>query len=95
VKLEGSNNINFLGWDPTTNEWHGVTHARYTGDPSDSQVRWGSCGDPRGKLTPGEVYELDTVRVHSWHTKITLVGIDTERGFNSVSFEPVSPEAAE
>jgi hypothetical protein len=49
------------------------------------QVKWGSNTDPQGILTEGNVYVVEDVEVHSWHTKLTFSGI---RGkFNSVSFE--------
>jgi hypothetical protein len=60
---------------------------RYIG-ATDAQVNWGGNADPRGLLTEGEVYDLDRQSVHSWHTKVWLVGIDG--GFNSVCFEEVS-----
>lgn len=53
---------------------------------SDEQVRWGSNDDPRGVLQEGKEYEVEQAEVHSWHTKIKLVGI--EGRFNSVSFKP-------
>jgi hypothetical protein len=53
----------------------------------DEQVRWGGCDDPRGVLAVGEVYEVDTVETHSWHTKVSLVGV--HGAFNSVHFEDV------
>jgi hypothetical protein len=62
---------------------------RYKEDPFDEQVKWGYNSDPRGVLTVGEVYEVERVEVHSWHTKIFLVGVDCGRGFNKVSFEEV------
>lgn len=55
---------------------------RYIG-ATDDQVRWGSCADPRGVLTLGEIYEVDRQEVHSWHTKFWING----HGYNSVCFE--------
>ncbi len=49
------------------------------------QVNWGSHSDPRGILTPGSVYKVSKVEVHTWHTKVSLVGIDGN--FNSGCFE--------
>ena len=52
---------------------------------TDSQVAWGGNDDPRKVLTEGEEYTIESVDVHSWHTKITLVGIKGR--FNNVSFK--------
>lgn len=54
----------------------------------ESQIKWGNNDDPNGLLVPGEVYEVYTVDVHSWHTKYSLVGFPG-RIFNSVCFEEV------
>ena len=51
----------------------------------DRQVQWGGCDDPRKVLTEGNVYEVEEVEIHSWYTKVYLVGIS--QGFNSCSFE--------
>lgn len=71
--------------------WEEVTHVYYKEDPTDDQVRWGNCADPRGLLEPGKVYALKRVQIHSWHTKLYLgnPGNETD-GFNSVSFEPAA-----
>ena len=53
---------------------------------SDSQVRWGSCADPRVVLAEGATYEVEREEVHSWHTKLFLVGFPG-LGFNDVCFE--------
>lgn len=63
-----------------------MKQVKYTG-ATDSQVNWGSNTDPRNILTEGEVYDVEFEDVHSWHTKLKLVGIDGL--FNSVSFEDV------
>jgi len=55
---------------------------------SDEQVRWGSNDDPRGILKVGAVYEVARRDVHSWHTKLELVGFPGKR-FNSVCFKEV------
>jgi hypothetical protein len=89
AEVEYSNNVTFASGDDLDSEWDEVTHVVYVEDPDDTQVRWGGNADPRGVLTPGETYEVELVSVHSWHTKIFLVGVDCGRGFNSVSFEPV------
>ncbi len=54
---------------------------------SDAQVNWGSNDDSRKVLVVGEVYEVTRQEVHSWHTKIGLVGI--AGAFNDASFEYV------
>ncbi len=55
---------------------------------SDEQVLWGSNTDPRGLLDTDDVYEVEAVEVHSWHTKIYLVGVKGK--FNSVHFKPAT-----
>ena len=52
---------------------------------TDTQVNWGSCGDPRSILIVGKYYFVEYEEVHNWHTKIKLYYINGE--FNSVSFE--------
>jgi hypothetical protein len=53
----------------------------------EEQVRWGSNDNPKGLLFEGDVYYVERVEIHSWHTKLYLRGI---RGkFNSVCFEKV------
>lgn len=54
----------------------------------DAQTRWGGNDDPRMFLIVGEVYEVQSVEVHTWHTKIVLKQFPGKR-FNSVCFEPV------
>jgi len=49
------------------------------------QIRWGSNDDPNNLVEIGKTYILESVDVHSWHTKITLEGIKGR--FNSVNFE--------
>jgi len=53
----------------------------------DCQIKWGSNDDPRKTLIEGEIYEINNIEIHSWHTKISLVG--HEGKFNSVSFEKI------
>jgi len=50
-----------------------------------NQIRWGSNDDPNGILNTETIYEIDGVEVHSWHTKVWLVGVIGV--FNSVSFD--------
>lgn len=52
---------------------------------ADSQISWGGCDDPRPILNNGETYEVESTDVHSWHTKVKLVGIDGL--FNSSHFD--------
>lgn len=54
---------------------------------SDEQVRWGDNDDPRDLLIEGKEYEVEEKEVHSWHTKLYLVGI--EGRFNSVCFAEI------
>ena len=55
---------------------------------SDAQVQWGNCDDPRNVLIEGEVYEVEKEEAHTWHTKLSLIGIGGR--FNSVCFERLS-----
>lgn len=91
AEVDYSGNVLFSGTDLQPTEYHEATHVRYVEDPKDIQVNWGGCADPRGILTVGEVYPIERVTIHSWHTKIFLVGIDCGAGFNSVSFECIPP----
>ena len=51
----------------------------------DDQVRWGSNDDPRGVLIEGQIYEVEKVEPHTWHTKYHING----KKYNSVCFEDV------
>ena len=53
---------------------------------SEEQKKWGGNDDPEGKLVAGVEYIVSDVVEHSWHTKISLEGIDG--CFNSVCFDP-------
>ena len=55
----------------------------YTGYTKE-QVRWGGNDCPT-MLNIGETYIIESVRVHSQHTKVTLKGIVGR--FNSVHFD--------
>ena len=57
---------------------------RYLGS-TEEQVKWGSNKNPKGLLFEGDVYYVERVEVHSWHTKLTLRGVHGK--FNSVCFE--------
>lgn len=61
--------------------------AKYIG-ASDAQVNWGGNDDPRGVLTEEEIYTVDKVEPHSWHTKYHING----KKYNSVCFEPVEED---
>jgi len=54
---------------------------------SDEQVAWGNNDDPRKILNEKEVYTIEDVEVHTWHTKIYLEGIKGK--FNNVCFEEI------
>jgi len=61
-------------------------NVRYLGSVEE-QVRWGSNDNPKGLLFEGDIYYVERVEIHSWHTKLHLRGV---RGkFNSVCFERV------
>lgn len=60
---------------------------RYLGS-TEEQVRWGSNDNPEGLLFEGDVYCVERVEIHSWHTKLYLRGIGGGK-FNSTCFEKV------
>ena len=51
---------------------------------TDDQVKWGSNDDPRKILEEDKIYEIESIEVHHWHTKIKLAGVQGR--FNSVHF---------
>ena len=55
------------------------------------QVRWGDCDETVGVLEPGATYQIREIEVHSWHTKIRLVGFNG-KGFNDCMFKLAEPE---
>ncbi len=59
---------------------------RYTGS-IEEQVRWGNNDNPAGVLIEGDVYYVERVEIHTWHTKLYLRGVYGK--FNSVCFEKV------
>ena len=61
-------------------------NVRYTGS-IEEQVRWGGNDNPTGILIEGDVYYVERVEIHSWHTKLHLRGVKGK--FNSVCFEKV------
>lgn len=62
------------------------TNVRFIGC-SKEQVAWGGCDDPTPILFIGDLYYIEHVHVHTWHTKIELRGVKGK--FNSVCFEEV------
>jgi len=50
-------------------------------------TNWGGCGDPSKVLKNHESYEVESINVRSWHTRIHLEGI--EGYFSSSVFEGV------
>jgi len=52
----------------------------------DSQMNYGGNDDPRDILVIGGTYSISKTEVHSWHTKIYLIGLEKYK-FNSVCFE--------
>ena len=61
---------------------------RFASEATIDQIRWGSNDNPNTVLTVGNVYEVSSWEVHSWHTKVRLVGFEHLR-FNSVNFTEV------
>lgn len=59
---------------------------RYTGS-IEEQVRWGNNDNPTGVLIEGDVYYIERIEIHTWHTKLYLRGVYGK--FNSVCFEKV------
>lgn len=53
------------------------------------QTRWGGNDDTSLHLTVGLIYEIHMIYVHTWHTKVSLIGFPG-LVFNSVCFSPVS-----
>jgi hypothetical protein len=66
-----------------------MTKVRYTG-ASQEQINWGGCDDPRPILKVGEIYDVEKIYIHSWHTKIQLIGHTGK--FNSVCFEEIEDD---
>jgi hypothetical protein len=53
---------------------------------TDEQVSWGASNDdPRKMLIEGNIYQIEKVEVHTWHTKLEFRGVYGK--FNSVSFK--------
>jgi hypothetical protein len=56
------------------------------------QHRWGSHTGDVSKLVVGTVYTIDSVDVHTWHTKVYLKEVDGS--FNSVCFESATSDVS-
>ena len=52
---------------------------------------WGSCDSAPANLTLNEVYTLDKIEIHSWHTKLWFKELP-DLVFNSVHFERLETE---
>ena len=65
----------------------------YLGAVDRAQATWADCTDPRPILEEGKEYEVEYVDMHSWHTRIKLVGIEGE--FNSTCFDTEKMDLAE
>lgn len=51
----------------------------------EDQKRWGNHDGDISILEIGKSYDVERIEVHSWHTKVYLIGI--EGSYNSVCFE--------
>lgn len=49
-----------------------------------NDVTFGRCTNPVGTLEDGKTYEIESIDVHNWHTRIKLRGVQGE--FNSANF---------
>lgn len=58
-------------------------------DDYKDQIQWGNNTDPRPLLVVGRQYEVDREEVHSWHTKVFLLGFE-DKPFNSIWFVDVT-----
>jgi hypothetical protein len=54
--------------------------------PTKDQLRKGD--DPKGRLRINEIYVVEEMDEHSWHTLVKIVGVD-DCLFNSVMFSPI------
>lgn len=68
-----------------------ITFVKFLG-ADQGQISWGSNDDPNPLLKVGDTYEVADIEVHSWHTKIQLVGFEGKK-FNDASFEYLRGEA--
>lgn len=67
-------------WDDVMKKGESVTFIGC----STSQIQWGNNDDPNPVLEEGKKYIIEDVKVHSYHTKIKLIGYSG--WFNSVCF---------
>lgn len=58
---------------------------KFIGGVSRESIQWGGHTDPTGILDVGKDYKVERIDVHSYHTRIYLVGISGY--FNSVWFD--------
>ena len=58
---------------------------RFTGW-TEEQVAWGNNACPH-MLVLGRYYVIESVEPHSYHTKVTIRGVDKTMKFNSVHFD--------
>jgi len=54
------------------------------------QINWGNNDDPNGILIKNNTYIVEKIEVHSYHTKLTLKGVNGK--FNSVCFLKLEDE---
>lgn len=57
---------------------------KFKNKASGAQINWGGCDNPNDLLKIDQEYEVEEIDVHSYHTKLKLVGI--EGWFNDVTF---------
>ena len=57
---------------------------KYLGNATNAQIRWGNHNDPRNLLEKNNMYDVDKIEIHSWHTKVFLKGYSGS--FNSIWF---------
>ena len=56
---------------------------------TEEQVKWGNNDTPY-MLIVDKTYVIESVETHSYHTKVTIQGVDSKMKFNSVHFDFVS-----
>ena len=56
---------------------------------TEEQSRWGNNDEP-DNLEVGKAYQIESVELHKWHTKLKLVDIDGK--FNSVCFTELNDD---
>lgn len=58
----------------------------------DGENNWGNCDQVKGNLIVGEIYTIEDIEIHSWHTKIRFKEVPG-KVFNSIHFEDIEGEA--